>query len=136
MNNSALSKFVTSKLIEVNDLSSGQYSVNKNKRFKNTMLRSDLCHYSDSYFVEKGKIDLLGKKSTLLSRNNGKEKSFPRSATYFSKTISCYLVKLSTDTVHNKNNIFFQLFFFDFFFFFFLLHFLVHFVRVCMSVIF
>ena len=74
MNNSALSKFVTSKLIEVNDLSSGQYSINKNKRFKNTMLRSDLCHYSDSYFVEKGKIDLLGKKSTLLSRNNGKEK--------------------------------------------------------------
>ena len=74
MNNSALSKFVTSKLIEVNDLSSGQYSVNKNKRFKNTMLRSDLCHYSDPYFVEKGKIDLLGKKSTLLSRNNGKKK--------------------------------------------------------------
>ena len=74
MNNSALSKFVTSKLIKVNDLSSGQYSVNKNKRFKNTMLRSDLCHYSDPYFVEKGKKDLLGKKSTLLSRNNGKEK--------------------------------------------------------------
>ena len=83
MNDSALSKFVTSKLIEVNDLSSGQYSINKNKRFKNTMLRSDLCHYSDPYFVEKGKIDLLGKKSTLLSRNNGKKKSFPRSATYF-----------------------------------------------------
>ena len=32
-NDSTVSKFVTRKFIEVNDLSNGQYSVNKNVRF-------------------------------------------------------------------------------------------------------
>ena len=38
LKNSTVSKFVTKKWIEVDDLSSGQYSVNKNIRFK-TLLR-------------------------------------------------------------------------------------------------
>ena len=46
--------------IEINDLSSVQYSVNKNIRFKTSILRSDLCDYSDAYIVTKGTIDLLG----------------------------------------------------------------------------
>ena len=41
--------------MEVNDLSSRQYSVNKN-RFKTSMLRSDLCDYNDVYVVVKWKI--------------------------------------------------------------------------------
>ena len=49
LNNSDVSKFATTKLVEVNDLSSGQYSVNKNIRFKTSMLRSDLYDYSDAY---------------------------------------------------------------------------------------
>ena len=51
-----MSKFVTKKWIKVNDLSSGQYSVNKNIR---SMLRSYLCDYSYVYIVVKGAIDLL-----------------------------------------------------------------------------
>ena len=46
------------KLVEVNDLSSGKYSSNKNIRFKNSMLRSHICDYSDEYIVEKRRIDL------------------------------------------------------------------------------
>ena len=42
LNDSTLSKFVTSKWIELNYLLGGQYSVNKNIRFKTRMLRSDL----------------------------------------------------------------------------------------------
>ena len=42
-------KIFDKKWIEVNDLSSGQYSINKNKRFKPSMLRSHLCDYSDAY---------------------------------------------------------------------------------------
>ena len=34
LNDSTVSKFATKKWIEVNDLSSSQYSVNKNKRLK------------------------------------------------------------------------------------------------------
>ena len=42
-----------------NYLSSGKYSVNKNIRFKTSLLRSDLCDYSNAYIVVKGTIDLL-----------------------------------------------------------------------------
>ena len=41
---------------QVNDLSSGQYSVNKNISFKTSVLRSDLCDYSDAHIVVKGII--------------------------------------------------------------------------------
>ena len=46
-------------MTKVNDLSSGQYSVNKNIRFKTSMLRSDLLDNSDTYIVVKETIDLL-----------------------------------------------------------------------------
>ena len=41
-------------VLKVNDLSSGQYSVNKNVSFKTSMLRSYLCYYGDAYIVVKG----------------------------------------------------------------------------------
>ena len=59
LNNSTVSKFVTKKWIQINGLSNGQYCVNKNIRFKNSMLRSDLCDYSDGYILIKETIDLL-----------------------------------------------------------------------------
>ena len=52
-----MEQYKISKLLNdltVNDLSNGQYSINKNIRFKTSMLRSDLCDYSDVYiFVKK-----------------------------------------------------------------------------------
>ena len=45
--------------MEVNDLSGNQYSVNKNIKFKFSILRSDLCDCSYEYIVVKGKIDVL-----------------------------------------------------------------------------
>ena len=51
-----MSKFVTRKSIEVNDLSGLQYSVNMNVRFKTLMLRSVLCSYSDAFIVVKGTV--------------------------------------------------------------------------------
>ena len=38
LNNSTISKFVTRKRIEINDLSNGQTSVNKNINFRTLML--------------------------------------------------------------------------------------------------
>ena len=58
LNDSTISKFVTKKWIEVNDLSSGKYSANKNLRFIFSMLGSDLCDYSDAYIVIKSTIML------------------------------------------------------------------------------
>ena len=59
LNNSTVSKFVTTERVEVNDVSGGQYSGNKNIWFETSMLKSDLCEYSDAYIVAKGSIDLL-----------------------------------------------------------------------------
>ena len=48
LNDSAVSKFMTKKWIKLNDLSSAQYSGNKNIRFQTPMLQSNLCDYSDA----------------------------------------------------------------------------------------
>ena len=40
----------------INDLSSGQCIINKNIRFKISVLCSDLCDYSDAFTVVKGRI--------------------------------------------------------------------------------
>ena len=76
LNDSTVSKFVTKEWIEVNDLSSDQYSVNKKIRFKTSMLRSDSCDYSDAYIVVKGKISVTDtdnanrRNEKLVSKNN------------------------------------------------------------------
>ena len=51
-----LPRFVTKKWIEVYDQSEGNYNVNKKIRIKTSMLRSDLCDFSDAYIV--GKITI------------------------------------------------------------------------------
>ena len=51
---------VLRKSIKVNDLSNGQYSVDKNIRLKTPMLRLDLCDYSDAYIVLKRAIVVSG----------------------------------------------------------------------------
>ena len=49
-----LPRFVTTKWIQVYDQLEGNYNVNKGIRIKTSMLRSDLCDYSDAYIVAKG----------------------------------------------------------------------------------
>ena len=54
--NEDLPKFITKKWIEVYDQSEGNYNINKEIRIKTSMLRSDLCDFSDAYIVVKGNI--------------------------------------------------------------------------------
>ena len=49
-------RFITKKWMEVYDQSGGEYSTSKQIRFKTSMLRSDVCDYSDAYIVVKGII--------------------------------------------------------------------------------
>ena len=49
--NKDLPTFVTRKWIEVYDQSEGNYNVNKEIRIKTSILRSDLCDFSDAYIV-------------------------------------------------------------------------------------
>ena len=63
-------RFITKKWIEVYDQSGEIYSTNKQIRFKTSMLRSDLCDYSDAYIVVKGIITV----STTDGANNIRDK--------------------------------------------------------------
>ena len=58
LNDLIVSKFLTKKLIKINDLLSGQHSFNKDIRFKISLLTADLCDYSHVNIVVKGTIDL------------------------------------------------------------------------------
>ena len=63
------------KWIEVNYLSSGQHSANKNVRFTTSILRSDLRDCSDEYIVVKETITIEGdgdnkRDKKLSSKNN------------------------------------------------------------------
>ena len=51
-----LPRFVTKKWIEVYDQSEKNYNVNKEIKIKTTMLRFDLCDFSDVYIVVKGVV--------------------------------------------------------------------------------
>ena len=51
-----LPKFVTKKWIEFYDQSEKKYNLNKEIRIKTSMLRSDLCDFSDAHVVVKGNI--------------------------------------------------------------------------------
>ena len=79
LNDSTVSKFVTRKWIEVNDLPSGQYSVNKNIRFKTPMLRSDLCYDNDACIVVKGEITVT---STANANKRNKNLTFKNDAPF------------------------------------------------------
>ena len=63
--NKDLPNFVTKKWADVYDQSQGNYDVNKEIRIKTSMLRSDLCDFSDAYIVVKGDI-------TVTNPNNAK----------------------------------------------------------------
>ena len=53
LSDSTVSKFVIINGIEVSDLSGDQYSVNKNLRFKTSVLNRIFCDYGDAYIVVK-----------------------------------------------------------------------------------
>ena len=59
-----LPRFVTKKWIEVYNQSGKNYNPNELIRIKTSMLRSDLCDYSDAYIVVKGTITINEKTFT------------------------------------------------------------------------
>ena len=63
-----MSKFRAKSLIEIKDQSRGVYNTNSDIRFKNTMIRSSFCDYSDAYILAKGKIALTGEGTDAAAR--------------------------------------------------------------------
>ena len=58
-----LPRFITKICVEVHDQSGSgddRYKPSKQIRFKTSMLRSDLCDFSDTYIVVKGEVTITG----------------------------------------------------------------------------
>ena len=53
-------RFITKKWIEVHDQSGESYNINKQIRFKTSMLRGDIYDYSDAYIFIKETITVKG----------------------------------------------------------------------------
>ena len=73
--NKDLPRYVTTKWIEVYDQSEKNYNPNKKIRIKTSMLRSDLCDFSDAYIVVKGDITVTNpnnvkRNKIVASKNN------------------------------------------------------------------
>ena len=54
------SKFRTRYLVEINDQSRGNYFKNNQIKFKTSIIRSNLCDYSDAYILVSGTISIDG----------------------------------------------------------------------------
>ena len=59
------SKFRTRNWVEINDESKGRYD-NSNIRFKTSMIRSNLCDYSDAFMLVKGTVTVPNLTAVLL----------------------------------------------------------------------
>ena len=51
-------RFITKTWVEIHDQSEETYNTNKQIRFKTSMLRSNLCDFSDAYIVVKGIVTI------------------------------------------------------------------------------
>ena len=89
-------RFITKTCIEFHDQSGEKYNTNKQIRFKTSILRSDLCNYSDAYIVVKGKI-------TITNPNNyayDKKLAFKNNAPF----VSCIL-KINDILIDNAEDL-------------------------------
>ena len=93
-------RFITKKWMEVHDQSGtaeNRYSINKQIRFKTSMLRSDLCDYSDAYIVVKGDI-------TVEVANNRDRKNRSSAFKNNAPFISC-ISKINGALIENTENV-------------------------------
>ena len=81
------SKYRTKNWVEVNDESRGIYNTNSQIKFKTTMLRPNLCDYSDAYILVKQTI-AVNNTATAAAPNNRNKKLIFKNCTPFVKCIS------------------------------------------------
>ena len=82
------SKFRTRKWVEINDGARGTYSLNKQIKFRTSMLRSSLCDYSDAYILAKGNITVNNTADDGAAANNTNKKVIFKNCAPFTSCIS------------------------------------------------
>ena len=94
-------KFRTKIWVEINDKSRETYSVNKQIRFKTSMLRSSLCDYSDVYILVKGNISGNNTAAADADGHNTNKKVIFKNCASFTDCIS----KINNTQVDNAKDI-------------------------------
>ena len=92
-------RFITKKWIEVHEQSGSaenRYKPGKQIRFKTSMLRSDLCDYSDEYIVVKGTVSV----TTPVNDAYDKKLAFKNNALF----ISC-ISKINNTLIDNAEDL-------------------------------
>ena len=82
------SKFRTRNWVEINDDIRGADSLNKQIRFKTSMLRSSLCDHSDVYILVKGNITVNNTADAGVAVNNTNKKVIFKNCPPFTNCIS------------------------------------------------
>ena len=93
-------RFITKKWVEVHDQSGSaedRYKPSKQIRFKTSMLRSDLCDFSDAYIVVKATITVTG-------INNRSRKNRPLAFKNNAPFISC-ISKINNTLIDNAEDL-------------------------------
>ena len=91
-------RFITKKWIEVHDQSGNdRYNPSKQIRFKTSMLRSNLCDFSDAYVVVKGTITVTGE-------SNSSRKNRPLAFKNNAPSISC-ISKINNGLIDNAEDL-------------------------------
>ena len=73
LDNTTKSKFRTRNWVEINDESKRKYD-NSNIRFEKSIIRSNLCDYSDAYIDVKGSITVPNTAAAGAAANNANKK--------------------------------------------------------------
>ena len=96
-NDKDLPRFVNKKWIEVYDQSEKMYSSNKGIRIKTSMLRSDLCDFSNAYIAVEGTITFEGDNN---ANKRNKNLTFKNNAPF----INC-ISKINGVKIDNAENL-------------------------------
>ena len=96
-----VSGFITKKWIEVHDYpgnAEDRYKLSRQIRFKTSMLKSDLCHFSDAYIVVIGTITVAN------SNNDAYDK---RLVLKNNASFTSYISKINNTLIHNAEDLHF-----------------------------
>ena len=81
-------KFRTKNIVEINDDSRGVYSTNSQIKFKNQMLRSSLCDFSNAYILVKGTVKVPNMATVGIARYNKSKKLISKICSSFTDFIT------------------------------------------------
>ena len=95
------SKFRTKHWVEIDDDVRSAYSPNKQIIFKRSMLRSNLCDYSDAYILVKGNISANNTAAAGADANNANKKVIFKNCAPFTNCMS----KISNEQIDNSEYI-------------------------------